>query len=170
MKYPTNIDIMLIIRHALHMISPERYIAPPGISISNAPRKPITGNPYRPRLPYPIKNENARAIVRNLDATTSQKASTLPRNTHGSNGTTSKSYRTQRNRSPGASHSVRSTLSGADGRTESLNSNNGLNERINHIQSTAAKSSVRMASHLQPTGQDPRIVDGYVENVSLFYD
>lgn len=41
-----------------------------------------------------------------------------------------------------------------------------MHERINQLQNSTAKASIRLASHSQPQlNQDPGIVEGYLENV-----
>lgn len=177
MKYPTNIDVMLIIRHALHMISPEvscihiyiimiyhfprewfqiylficfhaqKYAVPPGVSSSSQTR---------------TRTENLKPIQKNL---TTQKSSTLPRNTHVTNGTSTATSRSaDTSRSPCESTSGTANLS----RAGSFHTNDSQRERVNNIQSTTARSSVRMAAQQQQPGHpDPGIVDGYVENVCV---
>lgn len=159
MKFPANIDIMLIIQHALYMIAPDRYAVPPGIATNSSVSS------LAARLRYSRKSRNARAASKypnSLD----QRAATLPRHTHSSNGNSASSTsRSDRNRSPGGA--TRGTVeSGSRSRAGSFHSSDGMQERISSIQSKTAKSTVRMASQAHPAGQDPGIVDGYVENVS----
>lgn len=157
MKYPTNIDVMLIIRHALHMISPEvrhywlhpqsdminaivlnvqKYVAPPGINASSH-RQKSTGIPNRK--------------LKNLST---QKLSVSPNDAHISNGTAF------------GTRTIDSKRSLPESNISSHANDTTIHERINSIQSTTARSTVRIAAQQQQPGHpDPSIVDGYVENV-----
>lgn len=145
----------------------QRYAAPPGVSAtSNAPKKPITGKPYKRSTSHPFKTENSNVIQKNVDLST-QRSSAPPRNTHTTaNGTVAN--RLDRNRSPSGANPIPSgSNSGVRSRANSSDSLKART-RVNSIQSSAARSSVRIATQQQP-GQDPGIVDGYVENVCLVY-
>lgn len=45
-----------------------------------------------------------------------------------------------------------------------------IHERVNSLQNSTAKASIRIASHSQPQlNHDPGIVDGYLENVKKIF-
>lgn len=89
----------------------------------------------------------------------SEKSATLPRNMHSK---------------LNASKQSTPTTSHANGvhRTPMHLSNESktdqIHERVNHLQNSTAKATIRMATQSQPKlGQDAGVVDGYLENVSI---
>lgn len=149
----------------------QRYKAPPGVPTKKEPQKAITIDPYNPRLPYPIKNERQQEIISKRPIA-NEKASTLPRNAHSTNGKSVPDQRLEERKPAGNSHAVHGGIDTTyRPRAGSFNSavmamaaNEGLQGRISSIQSSSARSAVWIASQQQP-GQDPGIVDGYLENV-----
>lgn len=105
MRYPTNADVSLIIRHALHMKSPKIYERPPGAMIYvSSPKKPLQQPVMRSKniemdylkystLPTVPKRHVASSSEQSLGRTSERiRTSSLPRNAGSSSGRNSTAF------------------------------------------------------------------------------
>jgi len=143
MRYPNNVDISLIIQHALYMKSPDKYPRPDGVFIYISTQKPISAPNYL--LP--------------------QKASTLPRQFRQKSGVKSlpqnktNNYEQMKKPIEAAfscdSYDDRERSSSLTGNTQSFLSLNGVpNPSMRIVESQHGRDA-----------QDATIIEGYLENV-----
>lgn len=140
MKYPGNVDISLIIRHALHIQLPELYERPPSVF--------VTEPSHKQQKPLPLA-----------------KPTTLPRR---QNDTQSTSNR-ENGRKHTLSNDENRTKIINPATVKSAN-DELVQMRLKNIQNTTALAAMRISQQsLSKHGlgeHDPGIVDGYLENVS----
>ncbi|XP_031620632.1 TBC1 domain family member 5 homolog A isoform X2 [Contarinia nasturtii] len=140
MKYPSNIDVLLIIRHSLHMYAPDKYERPPNKFTVSA------------RQQFP--NTNSTHL--------NGKTSSLPRNIHSKKTTQNQVKRVNddlmhRNQRPNDSNKL----------SQSPSKSELLKEHAHNIQNSTTKATMRVLNPPQLRNMnDPGIVDGYVENSS----
>ncbi|XP_035775583.1 TBC1 domain family member 5-like [Anopheles albimanus] len=149
MRYPTNIDISLVIRHALHMKSPKTYERPAGamIFLSSPKRQPL--QQQQPTVMRSTSNDSA-----------SQKYSTLP-NVHQRRVTLEHPLQTR------SSQAAAIVASDERQRTHSLPRNTGSLRKatageLREVACLATKQAITCTA--QAEIRDPTVTDGYRED------
>ncbi|XP_055324041.1 TBC1 domain family member 5 [Sitodiplosis mosellana] len=143
MKYPSNIDVLLIIRHSLHMYAPHKYERPP--------------NTFTVSPKHQFANKQS--------AHTSGKSATLPRNSNSKNTANHFGSQPKRvnddlsHRNHRVNHHESNKLSQSPSRSDLLR------EHVHSLQSKSTKAAMRVVSPPQ-LNNEPGIVDGYLENSS----
>lgn len=139
MKYPSNIDVLSIIRHSLHMYAPDKYGRPPDIFTVQAKQQQYSGRDG--------SHSNA-------------KSATLPRKT-----TQNVNSHQKRINDDSPRHSARNYRSHDSNKLGY--SSEVFREHVNSLQNSSAKATMRVVNPPQ-LNKEPGIVDGYLENVCIF--
>ncbi|XP_053946463.1 TBC1 domain family member 5 [Anastrepha ludens] len=77
MRYPTNVDVNLILRHALHMLTPQKFERPPNIFVYFKTKKPITGTSPKTGVKATIQSLRKLSGTSN-DTDSSSKQQSMP--------------------------------------------------------------------------------------------
>lgn len=147
MKYPGNVDISQIIRHALHIQSPDQYERPPSAFITTQ----ATQTPQKQQKSFSFATKPTTLPRRQSDATSIS------------------------NRENGRKH----TLSYDENHAKLVNATivKSVNDelvqiRLKNIQNTTALAAMRISQQSLSNhglGDDPGIVDGFLEDVSFIH-
>lgn len=174
MKYPSNIDVMFIIRHSLHLHAPDvsatdddceqrppLFRSTPFVHLllcSSATlqryERPTNAHDRRPAMP-PVQPNNLRQLGNRSGPAPRQPSkqpnqlvdSAAPRPVQSANA----SHNAQRS----AQHRMKQSPSKSE----------QMRERVNTLQNSTAKATIRAANKPQ-LDQEAGVVDGYLENVS----
>ncbi|CAD7084937.1 unnamed protein product [Hermetia illucens] len=141
MRYPNNVDISLILRHALHMKIPQKYELPPGAFVY------VTSRPDNKTSSQLNKNQNAATLPR-------QSANSKAVSKH----INQKPQATSRSRASSLnSNSIQ--LSSSSASTDSQ-----LQSKLRDLQYSASSNIEHLPTSGEIRENDIRIVDGYREN------
>lgn len=170
MKYPSNIDVLLIIRHSLHMYAPD--VSDINFnSFSSQDSKPfemtiflwfVSKKYERPPNTFTVQSKHQYSSGDVGHG--SVKSSTLPRNIHSKNSMNSNSHQKRLNDDSSRNHNRAydaNKLGHSPSKTESFR------DHVNTLQNSTTKATMRVVNPPQ-LNKEPGIIDGYLENVGFF--
>lgn len=145
MKYPGSIDISLIIRHAMHMKSPQKYPCPPDVFVYVTNSK---SHNIKQQQPIKMSTQRATTLPRHVSATTnSGRLSSIGGRKH--------------------TNSHDETKISLDSSVQKAHEEK-IKETVNSIHTSTAIATMRIAakSNGNPEDHDKGILDGFIEDVS----
>lgn len=167
MKYPSNINVMFIIRYSLHLHAPDVSMTAIAISFAQVAQLFFCLDPFTlQKYEKPLNAQNRRPAktlhphnLRQLDGRSSS-----------ASGHPSKHTNQIRNNATQPMQTINATHSAQRGTVQhrmkqSPSKSEQIRERVNTLQNSTAKATIRAANKPQ-LNQEPGVVDGYLENVS----